>query len=581
MQFPRPISVSTLRLGFSFVLLTALCGCTAKWYKTRADKQVYRILQKVEKDIFGEATEFSIDTPYKNRKAKEFSSEEILEERSKSEKLLLPIDKALDTAIKFSREYQSEKEQLYLTALNLTGERHSFRPQFFANSRTTATRLSDGERRGAVSNDIGVSQALLTGADIGIGIANDLLRYYTGDPRKSAASVLSVNLLQPLLRGAGWKIAGERLKQSHRDVFYAVRDYAHFQNTFSTKIVILYFELLQSKDTIYNEYNNYESRKWNVEYLRARSVDRASPEEVSDAEQDELQARNRYINAIARFRSSLDRFKVTLGLPQTTDLRLVDDEMTKLRSTGILPVRLTGAEGFQIALKHRLPLMNEIDQFEDRQRQVALAADRLKADLNIISDATVSSDDDQPTHYEEFDFDQVRANVGVQLNLPLDRLRERNDYRATLVNFESAIRSLGRTFDNLRNTIDQGVRELEQFRQNYEIQQGAVDLAENRVAGNRLRLQAGTVIFRRLSESQDALISAQNAATAALVDYLSARLNLLVELGILDTEEDGYWLDANPSKVDLTRFGSADVPASAVDPTAESEVVPPNQLFPE
>ena len=110
----------------------------------------------------------------------------------------------------------------------------------------------------------------------GRGLSNDLLRYYTGDPRKSAASVLSVNLLQPLLRGAGWKIAGERLKQSHRDVFYAVRDYAHFQNTFSTDIVIQYFELLQSKDAVYNEYQNYESRKWNVEYLQARSVDRAS-----------------------------------------------------------------------------------------------------------------------------------------------------------------------------------------------------------------------------------------------------------------------------------------------------------------
>ena len=31
---------------------------------------------------------------------------------------------------------------------------------------------------------------------------------------------------------------------------------------------------------------------------------------------------------------------------------------------------------------------------------------------------------------------EIRAGVGVELNLPIDRLRERNDYRATLIDFE-------------------------------------------------------------------------------------------------------------------------------------------------
>ncbi|MDA7536005.1 hypothetical protein N8528_03480, partial [Akkermansiaceae bacterium] len=89
----------------------------------------------------------------------------------------------------------------------------------------------------------------------------------------------------------------------------------------------------------------------------------------------------------------------------------------------------------------------------------------------------------------------------------------------------------------------------EQFRQTYQIQQNAVVLAKKRVEGNQLRLKAGTVIFRRLSESQDALISAQNAETRALVDYLSARLNLLIDLGVLQTDQKRYWLKENPSNI--------------------------------
>ncbi|MDA7935312.1 TolC family protein, partial [Akkermansiaceae bacterium] len=471
----------------------------------------------------------------------------VLNARSQRCKVTLSLDEALTYAIANSREYQSEKEKLYLTALTLTGERHNFRPNFFGGTRTDYSRLSDGERTGTASSDVGANQALLAGGSLGINIANDLLRYFTGDPRRSAASVLSLNITQPLLRGAGQKIAAERLTQANRNVVYAVRDYTHFQNTFSVEIVNDYFDLLQQKNVIFNEYNNYESRRANREYLTARE-DRESPEAQGDAEQDELQAKNRYISSITSYRNSLDRFKITLGLPQTTELQLEDKEIDLIRKAGAKSLHLVSQEAFLVALDHRLPLFNQIDRFEDNKRQVAIAANQLKADLNIVGSSSLANDGGA-TDYTDFDFKNVRTTVGLQLNLPLDRLRERNNYRATLINFESATRTLGQNFDELRNLLDLRIRELEQFRQTYQIQQNAVVLAKKRVEGNQLRLKAGTVIFRRLSESQDALISAQNAETRALVDYLSARLNLLIDLGVLQTDQKRYWLKENPSNI--------------------------------
>ena len=103
-------------------------------------------------------------------------------------------------------------------------------------------------------------------------------------------------------------------------------------------------------------------------------------------------------------------------------------------------------------------------------------------------------------------------------------------------------------FDSLNNLIVRRIREVNQFKQNYEIQKGAVELAQKRVEANRMRLEAGTLIFRRLSESQDALIAAQNAVTAALIDYQSARLALFNDIGILDTTQSNYWLKQNPTK---------------------------------
>jgi len=552
-----------------------LSGCSAGHYKKQADKDVYDILKKVENDIFGESSEFSIDTPNSAKESKEVTSGKVLASRSKGGKMTLSLDQALEYAIKNSREYQSEKEKLYLSALTLTGERRNFRPIFFGRSRANQSRLSDGERTGGVSTELGVNQALITGGSLGVSIANDLLKYFTGDPRRSASSLLSLNVAQPLLRGAGPRVAAERLTQANRNVVYAVRDFTHFQNTFSVEIVNEYFELLQLKNVIFNEYNNYESRKANSDYLSARE-DRESPESQGDAEQDQLQAKNRYISSITRYRNALDRFKITLGLPQTVDLRLDDKDIDLVRVAGAKSVYLESREAFRIALGHRLPLFNQIDRFEDQKRQVAIAANQLKADLNIIGTSSLDNNGG-PTDYADFNFNKVRATVGLQLNLPLDRLRERNAYRATLINFESATRTLGRDFDELRNLLDRRIRELEQFRQSYEIQQNAVLLAKKRVEGNQLRLKAGTVIFRRLSESQDALIAAQNAETRALVDYLGARLNLLIDLGVLKSDDKSYWLKENPSKIKF-RKAPASLPGN-LPLEVGGIVIPPSRLF--
>ena len=552
-----------------------LGGCSTGFYKKRADKGVYEILKKVENDIFGESSGFSIDTPTSGKKTKDVTALKLLKSRNKGGEITLSLDQALGYAIKNSREYQSEKEKLYLTALNLTGERHNFRPSFFGRTRAESNRLSDGERTGTASTDLGINQALRTGGSLGISIANDLLRYFTGDPRRSAASVLNLNVTQPLLRGAGSKIAAERLTQANRNVVYAVRDFSHFQNTFSVEIVNDYFDLLQLKNVIFNEYNNYESRRANKEYLTAR-VDRESPEAQGDAKQDELQAKNRYISSITSYRNALDRFKITLGLPQTTNLRLDDKEIDLIRAAGAKSLYLGSQEGFLVALDNRLPLFNQIDRFEDNKRQVAIAANQLKADLNIIGSSSLNSDGG-PTDYTDFDFKNVRTSVGLQLNLPLDRLRERNDYRATLINFESATRTLGQNFDELRNLLDRRIRELEQFRQSYQIQQNAVVLAKNRVEGNQLRLKAGTVIFRRLSESQDALISTQNAETRALVDYLGARLNLLIDLGVLQSDQKRYWLKENPSNIKFKKAPPSFEKSLPLE--VGGTVIPPNRLF--
>src|SRR5207244_5707993 len=204
------------------------------------------------------------------------------------------------------------------------------------------------------------------------------------------------------------------------------------------------------------------------------------------------------------------------------ELSLDDSALEELSQTGLIPVVLGEEEGYQIAVAHRLDLLNAIDRFEDSKRKITVAADRLKADVNLFANASLASQG--PTDYASFDVNSYRSSAGLQLNLPLDRLVERNSYRTALINFERELRSLSLTLDNTRNEVRRGIRTLEQARQDYQIQKTAVELADRRVASAQILLQAGRAEIRDLLEAQSAQLQARNAVTQSLVDYHVARL---------------------------------------------------------
>ena len=103
-----------------------LAGCSAQHYRRAADKEVYGIIQQVDKQVFGHTNAFTIDTPYSQRDPKTILPAEIIDSRSATNRRVINLDQALDLAVKHSREYQTQKEQLYLKALSLTGARYEF-----------------------------------------------------------------------------------------------------------------------------------------------------------------------------------------------------------------------------------------------------------------------------------------------------------------------------------------------------------------------------------------------------------------------------------------------------------------------
>ena len=575
---PRVLWLRIVGWALTAVAALFLIGCTATQYRRSADREVYGIVAQAEQEIFGSTNSFSIDTPYSSRAPKEILPAELINDRQHTSIRRVTLDDALEIATR-SRRYQTEKERLYLTALTLTGARYEFSPQFFAGAEGTYFRdykTQNGEvrseNRGTLSSSVGLSQFFATGGRLGAALANDVLRYYTGQPRQEIISLVTVNFTQPLLRGFGRNNPTvEAFTQAERNTIYAIRAYSHFQNQFAVEITRDYFDLLGQQVVIRNRYTNYLSRVQATERLEARANDREQIASVDQARQAQLTARNNYVNALASYQTSLDQFKIKLSLPVGERFQLDPTPLERLEKAGLIEVPLDPDRAFKTAVERQMLVLNAIDQFEDIKRKVRLAKDQLRADLRLFSDASLQSEG--TTDYTRFDAKKVRADVGLALDLPIDRLRQRNNYRATLVAFEAEIRSLTLTLDNLKDDIQGGLRSLNLRRQNFEIQRNALELADRRVESSIMLMEAGRAEVRDLVEAQDAQIAAQNAVTSALVSYQDARLQLTLDIGALRTSEPDFWL-----KDHLAKFFGEPLPQTKPR-TGANEVLPPEKFL--
>ena len=545
--------------------LTTWLGCQTEGHRADADAEVLAILNERSRQILGEEAGTNLVSTTVGERPDTVSPARIIQERFADGVRTLTLPAALEMAERHNRSYQLQRETLYLQALSLTGTRHKFVWNPSSTVDLGIARQTDGGLRGDSDADVSVQKLFQTGASVTATLANDLVLYFDGKPK---VPDLTLKLTQPLLRGAGAEIAAEVLTQAERDVVYAVRDYSHYQKTFAIETVGEYFRVLQDKDAVRNSYNNY----LNLQKARDRAEAMAEAErlaryQVDQARQSELSARVKYLKAVESYRQALDGFKQRLSLPLGEALRLEDRALTDLVAQGLTPLELDERHGYLMAVTNRLDVLNEVDRFEDAQRKVRVAASDLKPGLDVVVDVSLKKQ-----FYSSFSPEEFASTSGLKLKLPLNQLTERNAYRTSLINFEKQMRKLATELDSLRENIREGIRALEQERENYFIQKAALDLARQQVEVMPLLLQNDDADIRDQLEAQADLVEAQNDVTSAIVDYHVARWNLLKNLGALSVEGEQFWLK------NQTVSGSS----TAVNPeTAEilPEVITPEQVF--
>ncbi|MBI1917475.1 MAG: TolC family protein [Planctomycetes bacterium] len=147
---------------------------------------------------------------------------------------MLTLDQAAELAMFNSREYQDQRETLYLAALPVTLQRFSFMAQYFAvqqaiRSYTGRNTLGGQSNSWALNSGTGLSKLLPTGALLLLNCSNQTVFEFLNPKRTTSVSTLDFRAIQPLLRDGGKAVALEPLTQAERSLLYQIRTFARFR----------------------------------------------------------------------------------------------------------------------------------------------------------------------------------------------------------------------------------------------------------------------------------------------------------------------------------------------------------------
>jgi outer membrane protein TolC len=564
-------TIAPLPAALGFWLLPALAaasGCrSADGWREEADRDVYELVVARREALGVGDGSFTIEP-------REDSLRQRLLRGEETGLAPLTLVQCIEIAAENSREYQTRKESLYLAALDLTLERWRFHVK--KSGVLAAAVEGTGDTAETASGDaaLGLSKLLGTGAVIVGDIGLNLTRSLTSGDSWNPVGDLGLTITQPLLRGAGSRIVKENLTQAERDLVYEVRAFERFRRTFAFDVAERFYSLLEQQDVVSNQETNYQ----NLQALSQRNAalfeaGRLSDIQAGQARQDELRSRDNLLQARTRFARTEDEFRVFLGLPPQMRIPFDGSELDRLADQDLSPIEIAEEEAAAFALRARLDHLNALDRMEDGDRKVTVAEDGLRAGLTLAADAHVTSDSGKPAR---FDFQDSTWTLSAALDLPIDRLPERNLYRAALISREVARRVAELSADSIRVALREDLRQTESRLESWRIQQNAVDLATRRIESTDLKLQAGRADTRDLLEAQEALLQARNSVSASLIDYTLSRMALFRDMELLRIDENGIHVEAfSPVIEDPDRAAGAPSPGPSESGSAEPRLAEP------
>ena len=216
----------------------------------------------------------------------------------------------------------------------------------------------------------------------------------------------------------------------------------------------------------------------------------------------------------------------------------------------ISEVAIDSDYAFEVARCFRRDWMNARASLVDTWRQIEFFADQLEAQVDLVFEGDIGTNGSSPFSFR-YETGQLRG--GFQVDAPIVRQSERNQYRASLIAYQQARREFYQFEDdvsrNLRfimRNLDRNKVLFELNRQNIQVNIGAVELSRYRLEqpprpGASVTFSQTTA--RDLTQAINGLNLAQNQYVLSWVQYEVLRRSLDFDLGTMQLDAAGHWID--------------------------------------
>ncbi len=254
---------------------------------------------------------------------------------------------------------------------------------------------------------------------------------------------------------------------------------------------------------------------------------------------------------------------------ELVELSLIEAR-ARLDTSTLIPIELGAEEAIDLARVNRRDWMNARAYVVDQWRLIEVAANDLKSDLDVVVEGRAD-----PLASNLFGGTPVNnttgtLRVGLEFDAPLTRLAERNAYRRSLINYQRTRRQYYQYEDGIMQSLREAIRQIRLNQINFEVNRASVFVSVIRTDLTRIGLTKPAGAGRQTSardvqEALQSLLRAQNSFLAIWVNYEAQRMALDLDLGTMQLDSQGMWIDPGPVTSDRLRSVNGLQPLPEID----------------
>ncbi|MBS0632995.1 MAG: TolC family protein [Verrucomicrobia bacterium] len=442
----------------------------------------------------------------------------------------LSLDQAVARAMQKNFDLKIESFSTEIAKESFNAADTLFEPTFIAGTTRTVVQgdpaVGSGQKTDFTDSRLGVQQLISTGASVNLSTSLDRNAYNPGTGlslNPSFNSDVSLNIVQPLLRGAGSTVTKATLERTRIGVTIAGLSYKGRVLQVIRDTEAAYYNLIFARGQLAVKEKSQQLAEQLLEENKTRKLTGVATDlDVLSAEVGVANARNGVLLAHQAVRNSEDALTALIG----------QFEFSTPVGAVALPADTEAVPTFDRS--YQLARDNQPDyvatQHSIRQLEIDAATAKNGALPTLNLGGTVGYNGTDRTYGKAIgnvpNGDAYNWQLDLSLSVPWGLHADKARYRSAMASLRQQQTRLQQIEQNLLVNVRTAVRAVDTNRQSVEIVAKATELAQRQYELELARFKAGLSTSRQVLQTQDDLETARVNELQAIVNLRTAVANL-------------------------------------------------------